>query len=285
MIMRRFYLTAMLALLLGACGGAEGGVSMSDDDAASSSSTTVLPASMSSTTTTVVDATTTTEPPPTTTTEPRCQPSPVEGTTDDDVGDGRVLPPGCYSTQRWGREVVFEITDPGAVLFEFPYTFGFTRQGTDLDPLDIVLVAEFTGVIPAEQVGSHPPHDEPIGDHMVDVPSDLATWIDSAPQLVVTDSGAYAVEGDRATWWDVEVDASAGDTFSCPYGACVATLVPSPPDEQGTNFVMGDEARFRIVQLSGAGEGLFLWIQAAPERFDGTVALADLIIGTLRVDG
>ena len=32
-------------------------------------------------------------------------------------------------------------------------------------------------------------------------------------------------------------------------------------------FVMGDEALFRIWQLSGSGEGLYVWVQGSPGRF------------------
>ena len=282
---RPLLLAVTVLLLLSACGSGEGEVAIAEDVPATSSSTTVAAASTSSTSTTVADTTSTTTLPATTTTEPMCDPSPMEEAAGPATGDGQALAPGCYSTDRLGRGLVVEVAEPGLALFEFPYTFGFARQGTEMSALDIVLVAEFTGVIPSERVGTHPPHDEPIGDHMVEVPSDLATWIEAAPQLVITDSGQYTIDGDPAQWWDIAVDSSAGETFSCSYGACVATLVPSPPDVQGANFVMGDAARFRIVQLSGTGEGLFLWIQAEPESFDDTVALADDIVATLRIVG
>ena len=158
-------------------------------------------------------------------------------------------------------------------VIEFEHSVAFGREGVAMEQLDVVLFTEFLGVAPASDVGVHPSHDEPL-ENVIPMPEDLGTWLDDAPQIVVLESGDVDVNGDMATWWDVTVDASMGETFDCPFGNCIAA-----PFVFSGNFVIGDgPTTFRIMQLSGAAEGLYVWIQAVPEKRSDLLGLTEMLL-------
>ena len=266
-------LTVVIALsvLLAACGSSTS--TAATDSSTTAPSTSTPPTTVAATTTSVVATSTTAAPTTTTSTVPPCSAEELSSALGHQHEAGRQLVPGCYYTDAYEGRVSF-VTTQFLDVIEFEHALAFGREGVSMEQLDVVLFAEFIGVLPPSEIGVHPPHDEPLPATMVPMPEDLGTWLDEAPQIVVLDSGEADVDGDVARWWDVTVDASLGETFTCPFGNCIAA-----PFLPGGNFVIGDDSTtFRIMQLSGAADGLFVWIQAVPEKRSDLLGITEMLL-------
>jgi len=193
------------------------------------------------------------------------------------AGAGWLVEPGTYVSDILSRTIMLRTTE--SVMY-VPSDGWLTFGEVDVvwEQLDIAIFSELVGVLPAGEVGAHPDHDPKIPEITEPLPDDLGEWLDVVPQLVVFDRGAGMVDGEPAMYWDVEVDATLGDTFPCQFRNCVATVV----DAQGF-FVMGDAARFRIWQLSGNGEGLYVWVQAVPSAWEATIDLSNELLEGLTI--
>lgn len=268
-------LIIVVSMLVAACGSTTG------DDVAAESTSTTAPAV--ATTTTAAPETTTTAAPTTTTststtTVPPCEASELASALGEQNAAGRQLPPGCYFTEVFSARISFTTTMPMDVI-AFPHSLAFGPQGVEIEQLDVVLFAEFLGALPPDEIGTHPPHDPPVPPDLPPMPDDLGEWFENAAQIVILDAGTEEVSGGLASWWDVTVDPSLGDTFSCPYGNCIAA-----PFTPGGNFVIGDgETNFRIYQLEGAGDGLYLWVQWTDEAESSVFHILDALIASMTI--
>ncbi len=108
----------------------------------------------------------------------------------------------------------------------------------------------------------------------------MGPYLESIPHMVVEEAGSVEGNGFTARAWDVSVDPSQGDTFSCFLGSCVSVLV----SESGGVFVFGSDASARVWQFDGDGVGVYGYLQSHPEVFDDTVAVAEMLIAGLRFD-
>ncbi|MEN8238383.1 MAG: hypothetical protein ABFR53_04175 [Actinomycetota bacterium] len=196
----------------------------------------------------------------------------------DDVarGEAALVESGGYVAQLGDRTLHLTITDP-VTLYN---TKGQIMLGPEEpgEPFaELVVLGEFIGVIPVERSGEHPPHDLLIPEYMVPVPDDFGAYLSSLDPLVVEGEGEYSGDGSTGVYWDLSIDTALGQTYECPFGQCVATLV----DEFLGPYMVGTERRFRIVRFSGDGEGVFGFIQSTPEELDDTLALADMLLSGL----
>lgn len=255
-----------LVLLATACG---------NDPAADGVSSTTPP----ETTTTTEETTSSTNPPTTTTTEP---PEPtrlrdVEGETRS--GIGWLAEPGLYVAYVDGRTITLDL----------PEAFTYIPRRTDLilAPADIppgIQIISFAltsleGVIQAAHVGA-PPDDSTVSEVTESAPDLLSDWLDAVSQM--NTSSLAAAEG--ADWvaqaWDMTVDPSAGETFPCPYGNCLATLVPKGAGV----YIAGDEFGFRLWQFDGAAEGLYGFAQSPLDELDAAEAFYDMVLSGLKIE-
>ena len=101
-----------------------------------------------------------------------------------------------------------------------------------------------------------------------------------ADQIVVVDSGEVTGPAGPTPHWDIAVDSTAGDTFSCFLGTCVAGLVHG---EQGA-FVFAEEYSFRLYQVPGS-DGLFVFAQTNPESFEAVKSLSELVVAAMSTTG
>lgn len=268
------------AATLAACSttsDAESAATTTSTSTAAAPTTTAAPNELAqpSTTTTVAATTTTTAP-------VECEPVPLADGLGERTGSGKAVAPGCYSVDKLSTPFVVEIRDDGYSFLEAEKFAVFAKDGTDWDQPNVFFLGEFVGVIPGPIAGTHPDHDVPIGSLMEPMPSDLADWFATTPQVVVLDSGQATVAGSQTAWWDVTVDPNTGDNFNCNVGWCIAALVPPPPEARGTNFIMGSQMTYRIMQFLDDRAGLFAWIQSFESSFEETVEMADDILSGVR---
>ena len=268
------YLTFVvtMSMLVASCGSAAEPITDETTTTVVATSTTTTVAPTSSTT----EATTTTATPETTTTAPECAASELSSSLGRQNAAGQELLPGCYFSDAFSARMSFTTTMPmDVILFEHSIAFG--PEGVTMVQLDMVLFGEFVGVLPPADIGVHPPHGTPVPDTVNDMPEDLGTWLEEAAQIVIVDSGTQQIDGEAASWWDVTVDASQGDTFECPYGNCIAG-----PFLKGGNFVLGDNGtQFRIIQLSGTADGLYVWVQSTAEMRAAVFSIMDSLLSEI----
>ncbi len=277
-------LLAALAVTLAACGGAgDTSPTTSAPEATQAPSTTVAAPTNAPTTVAPTPAPTapTTTTVPTTTAAPTTTPAPsttvaavdLESVLAGSAVDGWYpVQPARYASDRVSPAITIDVVEP--LWFQDAKSLIILRDNNAAgDPA--VFITNFYGIIPAEDVGTHPPHrDDPIPENTVDMPAVLGDWIAATPQVVLMNSGSVTVMGSPAEYWDVTVDATAGTTFECPYGNCVAAMV----SEVLGNFVMGDNSYFRIYQLSGGGAGIYVWAEAPAYGFEAISLLAEKIM-------
>ncbi len=275
----------VMALVAGAC-GSSASETVTGAEVATSAPTTDSPATTVETTTT--EATTTTAAPtttaPTTTSSPTTTTTlvpatPLEGAAGGTSNlNGWVVDPGRYSTDRIGIPV--ELTfDEAVTWFDGDGLIEVGRSNVSGDQNDVVVIVAPVGIIPATEIGVHPPHDPIVPVNTEPFPEDLGDWFADTSQLIVADSGQIDAASGSAKWWDVDLDVSAGDTFRCYLGNCVANLV----HPKWGAFVFGDEKRFRLYQMSGAVADVIVFVQAGSEAFDDTVELSESIVATMVV--
>ena len=269
---RAFIATIALSIVLAAC-AADNATTEEPAPSTSVAPPSTLAAADASSSTPTTEVTTTTVAAPTSSTQPLCSAKELSSSLGHQHEAGRQLLPGCYYTDAYRGRMSFVNTQPIDVI-ELEYALAFGREGVAMEQLDVVVFAEFLGVLPTTDIGVHPSHDEPLPETMVPMPEDLGVWLDEAAQIVILDTGETDINGDTATWWDVTVDAELGETFECPFGNCIAA-----PFLFDGNFVLGDDATtFRIMQLSGSGEGLYVWVQAVPEKRNDLLGLAEMLL-------
>ncbi len=230
------------------------------------------------TTTTTTEATTTSPAPTTTTTKP--EPTPlrdVEGETRN--GIGWLAEPGIYVAYVDGRTITLDL----------PEAFTYIPRQTDLivAPAEIspgIQIISFAltsidGVIQPDQVGVAP-EDSTVSEVTESAPETLSDWLDAVSQM--NTSSLAAVEG--ADWvaqgWDVTVDPDAGETFPCPYGDCVATLVP----DGAAVYIAGDAFGFRLWQFDGVAEGLYGFAQAPLDDLETAEAFYAMVLSGLTIE-
>ncbi|NNE10769.1 MAG: hypothetical protein HKN41_00815 [Ilumatobacter sp.] len=225
-----------------------------------------------------METTTTTTAAPTTTLAPA---RPLE----DAIGgtaqlDGWAVDIGRYATDRIGTPLEFDL-DRAVTWFEASDLVIFGREGLSGDQRDLLFIMQPIGVIPAADASVHPPHDPVVPANTENLPADLGEWLSAISALVITGNGEADTPAGPAPYWDVVVDPSKGQTFGCFLGDCVANFVVG---ELGA-FVFGDDLHFRVYELPGAARGVVAFVQAQPDQFDDTVALAGAILGRMTVVG
>jgi len=269
---RLFAVTTGLALVVVSCGGAA-------EPVEESASTTSPPSTVASPTTTVPPTTTTPPPSSTTTTMMAAQPlEDVLGVTAS--GSGWHVEPGTYSGAIGDVTVTIDISQP-VTYFESSGRLDFGPETiVDSTVPDWVSLNQFVGVIPPEKAGEHAPHEVVVPDYTVDLPDDLGPYLESIPHLVVEEAESIQGIGFTAKSWNVTVDPSQGDTFSCFLGSCVSVLV----SESGGVFVFGSDASARVWQFDGDGESIYGYLQSRPGSFEDTVAVAEMLIAGLAIE-
>jgi len=269
-------LTVVLVTVVGCGQGA-------DPEAAETVATTTTSATEFTTTsqppTTTSQATTTSPPAETETTTETISTEPLEGVIGGTAsGAGWAVDPGTYSTTFDGRSVILDIEE--AVT----YLEGDGRLDfTELDPVrtgapEWLRIGTFVGVIPPGDAGRHADHDPIVPEYTAELPDDLGTYLKTIAQLGVEEAGRIEGNGFSATAWDITVDPSQGSTFQCFLGDCVSVLV----SEYGGVYVFGDDASARVWEFDGDGDGVYGYMQSDPDRFEGTVALAEMLIENMQ---
>ncbi len=165
--------------------------------------------------------------------------------------DGWELMAGLYSSQ-YLEGVALTVPDGTRLRVFKDESFIFFAD--EFTGNDAVWATRITGVVPPEQVGTHPPHGE-MDAFLTDVPEDLGAWLDAIPQLEVMDRGEVA---GSHRWWDIRVVPELGDTFSdCGRPHCIATF--GEPEGQ-TTFIQSAEWVTRLAQPIDAPT-VVLWSQ------------------------
>ncbi len=200
----------------------------------------------------------------------------VVGETSADSG-GWLVVPGRYEAEFDGFQVEFEVTRPIRYLEGEGRLDFAVEPKSESDLPEWLRLGTFVGVIPPEMAEVHAPHEPAVPSYTADLPNDLGTYLETVPQLVVEEAGQIEGQDFIARAWDVSVDPAQGDTFPCFLGSCVSVLV----SEFGGVYVFGSSAKARVWQLDGAGEGVYGYLQSAPEAFDDTVAMAAMILEDL----
>lgn len=278
-------LNRIVAILLTALGGA---ACVAGQDLAGPSSS--APATTTSTTSSTVDATTTTStattavPSTTTMPEPPADARPlgeVEGGTASGVG--WLAEPGLYEA------IVGQYT----IRIDMPEAFTYIptqHHSLVLAPADIpdngwqvnlIAFAPFVGVIPADQIGIHQPHDPIVPEVAEPIPQDLSSWLETIEQMTVEAAGTIEGDSFTAPSWNVTVDPDSQPSFACDYGQCLGVLA----QEDSGVWVMGDEFGFRLWQFSGAGAGLIGFGQAPLEQLDMAHGFYEMVMGGLSFGG
>ena len=263
------FITAVgaLALVTAACGG----VTPSEPAVESDTTSTVAPTTSTSTSA----QTSTTAAPTSTTTEPTLSLESVVGGTAS--GAGWLVEPGTYETAFEDQPVLIDVTEP-VTYFESEGRLDFGQQVVDGNVPDWVSLTKFAGVIPVDQASQHAHHDPVVPVYTAELPEDLGAYLETVPALIVEDAGAIHGDGFTARAWNVTVDSSQGDTFSCFVGDCVGILV----HEFGGVFVFGDDSSHRVWQLDEDGAGVYGYLLSRPETFEEAVALAEMLLSNLR---
>ena len=274
----RIVAMVLIALVGTACGAGQ--------ELAGPSSTATVNSTTSSTVapTTTTSTTSTTAAPSTTTTAPVAEArslSEVEGGTPSGVG--WLAEPGLYEatvgqyTIRIDMPEAFTyIPTPGRALVLAPA--GIPDNGWQVN---LIALTPFVGVIPADQIGIHQPHDPIVPEIAEPIPQDLSTWLESIAQMTVEAAGATDGDGFTASSWNIIVDPESGPTFPCDYGQCLGVLA----QEDSGVWVMGDEFGFRLWQFDGVGAGLIGFGQAPLEDLDGADGFYEMVMGGLSFGG
>lgn len=277
----RLVVLVVFVLLTAACGDGDTETTTAAPTTAVPATTAAPPSTTQPTTTdvptTTTTTTTTTAAPATTAPTTTLQPIAELPLVEDAVGgtpsgDGWLVDPGVYTSDHVGVPIRLEITDQVALVGDRSLSIG--RPYVRFSKPDMMFFFTPVGIMPADVVGIHPPHDSLIPVNMQEMPDDLQAWFDSIPQIVILDSE----EGEGWRSWDVMVDASAGQTFDdCGRGNCVATFVSSAFGP----ILLWDTADFRIWEFNGAGDGLIGFMQSDPSTVDTTTALAEMLLDGL----
>jgi hypothetical protein len=231
-------------------------------------------------TTTTSQVTTTTAAPETETTAGQAiSAEPLEDVIGGTVsGAGWAVEPGTYSAAFDGQIVILGIEEP------VTYLEGDGRLDfTPFDPVrsgapEWVMLGTFVGVIPPEEAGRHADHEPIVPEYTAEIPDDLGAYLRMIPQLEVEEAGQIEGDGFSARAWDIAVDPSQGSTFQCFLGDCVSVLV----SEYGGVYVFGDAASARVWEFEGDGDGVYAYMQSDPDKFEGTVALAEMLFDDMR---
>lgn len=245
------------------------------------------PAGTQATTNTTVTESTTTSQAPTTTTDSSTETTadqpisaePLEGVIGGTAsGAGWAVEPGTYSATFDGRSVILDI-DEAITYLEGQGRLDFTELGpVRTGAPEWVMLGTFVGVVPPEEAGRHAPHDPVVPAYTAALPDDLGGFLGTIAQLRVQDAGQLEGDGFTARAWDIVVDPSLGTTFQCFLGDCVSVLV----SEYGGVYVFGDDASARVWQFEGNGDGVYAYMQSDPDKFEGTVDLAEMIFENMR---
>lgn len=268
---RTFAVVAVMVLLAASCGG-----TAQPEQEAEPTTTVAAPTTTSPPTTLAL---TTTTLPPTTTTTVAAQPleSVVGGTASD--GGWRVEP-GIYVASLADMTVILNISEP--------ITYLESTGRLDFGPETIVSsgvpnwisLNTFVGVIPPDQAGVHAPHEPLVPDYTAALPDDVGAYLDTIPHLVVEKADPVEGSGFTAQAWDITVDPTQGNTFSCFLGDCVSVLV----SESGGVFVFGSEAAARVWEFEGVGDGVYGFLVSRPDDFEDNLAVAEMIFSGLTFD-
>ena len=230
--------------------------------------------------TTISLATTTTSEVTTTTTEQPSEPTAlrdVEGGTQS--GLGWLAEAGVYEAFVDGRTLTLDMPEPFTYI---PRRNELLIAPAEVGPgirIPVIAFAGLDGVVAPDQVGVQ--HDEStIGDATEPAPDDIATWLEAVSQLETTGLGPIDGEGWDAAVWDLTVNPEAGDTFSCPWGRCIESLVTT----ENSVYTIGDEFAFRLWQFGGAGQGLYALAQAPPDEADAALDFFDRVLDGLTIE-
>lgn len=270
---RTFAVGAVMALLAVSCGG-----TTQPEEEAEPTTTVAAPTTTSSSPPTTLAPTTTTLPPTTTTTVTAQPLEDVVGGTASD-GGWRVEP-GVYVASLADMTVILNISEP--------VTYLESTGRVDFGPETIVSsgvpnwisLNAFVGVIPPDQAGVHAPHEPLVPDYTAALPDDLGAYLDTIPHMVVDEAEPVEGNGFRARAWNITVDPTQGNTFSCFLGDCVSVLV----SESGGVFVFGSDAAARVWEFEGVGNGVYGFLVSRPDDFDDNVAVAEMIFSGLTFD-
>lgn len=230
------------------------------------------------TTTTTTEETTTSTVPTTTPAEPEPMPlRDVEGETRN--GIGWLADPGLYVAYVDGRTITLDL--PEAVTY-VPRQSDLILAPADIPPGIRIISFALTpieGVIQASHVGVQPDESR-VSEVTEPAPEVLSDWLDAVSQLNTSSLSAAEGAGWVAQAWDVTVRPAAGETFSCTYGNCVATLVPKGAGA----YIAGDAFGFRLWQFDGAAEGLYGFGQAPLEDLEAAEAFYQMVLSGLTVE-
>jgi len=250
-------------VVIAACGG--DGVSV---DASTTSSTQATTTTVDTTTTTTPTTTTTMATTTTRSTEVVDLETVVGGTLS---GAGWLVEPGFFRTTLGEHELIFDVTEQLTYIDFTESMLFFGAPGAMMTSGKIGIVST-EGVIPADRVGEHAPHDPIVPTYTEPVPNELGTWIEDVEQFVWSE-----IDTSIGRAWEITIDPSAG-SFQCHDGNCVSTLVT----ESGV-LVMGDDGwTYGLWELEGSAGGLYGYLEARGE-LDPVVELAEAIFGDLRV--
>ena len=271
-------LTALVGTACGAGQELAGPSSTAPANTTSTTSSTVAPKATTSTTSTTAESSTTTAPAPAA--EARSL-SEIEGGTASGVG--WLAEPGLYEATVGQYTIRIEMPEaftyiptPDRALVLAPA--GIPDNGWQVN---LIAFTPFVGVIPADQIGIHQPHDPIVPDAAQPIPQDLSTWLGSINQMTVEAAGTTEGDSFIAHSWNVIVDPESGPTFPCDYGQCLGVLA----QEDSGVWVMGDEFGFRLWQFDGAGDGLLGFGQAPLEHLDAADGFYEMVMGGLSLGG
>lgn len=279
-IRRSLALLIAMSVLVAACGSAS-----NESDALANSTSSVA------TTAETIAATTSTIPPTTSTTSVVATSTTSEAVLNDEVipledvvggtirGEGWLVEPGRYTTVLGTHRYTFEVTEP-VVYLDSDLRITFTPDTSSSTP-EMFVLTHFVGVIPPDSTGEHAPHDPVVPTYTEPLPASLGTWLDKVPQFLPGDQMDLTLEaGVTARAWDVDVDGSTGGTFHCHFGDCVAALVQ---ETEGV-YVLFEDHRFRLWQLTGVGDGVYGFMQSRVSAFDEMVGLTDMLLNGMTIE-
>lgn len=189
---------------------------------------------------------------------------------------GYLVGPGVYRTDRLG--VPIEVTiDERLEYINFPGHLSFAPTiATDRRPYG-VFIHEMIGFVPAENMAMSREFGV-VPDDIDSFTGSFDDWFTGEPRVKVIHTGEATVAGAPAPWWDIEVDSSAGETYSCGFGDCVTFIV----DPSTGSTIIGDAWQFRIWHLTAFDHATIIaLVEATEDQWEPTLAIADGILDSI----
>lgn len=208
--------------------------------------------------------------------------TPIDGVDDaPEIGTvveaGTATPPGTYVVSVLGED--WRLTTSEPLFVQNSNTNLMVAQAEAWGPggPNVMFLTRAVGIVPPREAGVHQDHHPVVPEATVDLPDSLETWFEAVPQVEVIDRGTATVAGSPASWWQVAVDPTAGDTFHCPLGEhCIGWAVH---DQMGV-WVLSANRHFTVWQLEAIPD-IIGWVETVDEAAGavGRDAMAALLAG------